>query len=451
MFHRYHDKENRFYEIFNTRNGHYMRTGVYEGNVETNKDPFMRSFPNLLDIGIMGHCVHGKSGLCAKSGIQCYQNGAECNNPNMSFEDFKKILDECIERNNTDASGVYQVALGGCGDPDMHENFEEMLEYCHNNDIIPNFTTSGLGMTPEKAAICKRYCGAVAVSMYSRLDLYPQIAFRQRGRDEEKKPYATKADIPTLFTFGNVNKSCYFDPNRFYINNMEYDFFEEHHLEYSDLDGRYELYRVYEETESDEKNYTFKAVNLLLNAGVHTNIHFVLSKATISEAIVRLENNGFPEGINAVIFLLHKPIGQGTEENVLSFEDPEVKKFFSLIDSKKFPFKIGFDSCSIPGLINYTKTFDYSSFDTCEGGRWSAYVTSDMKLLPCSFDNQEQKWAVDIKNNSIYDAWHSKEFEDFRKHFKTSCHSCSNRNFCMGGCPIVDSIVLCNKPERTKE
>ena len=44
-------------------------------------DPFMADFPELLDVGIMGHCKHGKSGLCQKAGIGCYQNGLTRNMP----------------------------------------------------------------------------------------------------------------------------------------------------------------------------------------------------------------------------------------------------------------------------------------------------------------------------------------------------------------------------------
>ena len=52
---------------------------------DTGVDPFMTSFPELIDIGIMGHCIHGKSGLCVKSGVQCYQNGLETNSPYTSI------------------------------------------------------------------------------------------------------------------------------------------------------------------------------------------------------------------------------------------------------------------------------------------------------------------------------------------------------------------------------
>ena len=31
----------------------------------------MGSYPHLIDVGIMGHCIHGKTGLCVKAGIVC--------------------------------------------------------------------------------------------------------------------------------------------------------------------------------------------------------------------------------------------------------------------------------------------------------------------------------------------------------------------------------------------
>ena len=77
----------------------------------------------------------------------------------MSLVDFKRIADECEFL-------VDQFALGGRGDPDCHEHFEEILAYCQEKNIVPNYTTSGFGFTKEKAALSKKYCGAVAVSWY---------------------------------------------------------------------------------------------------------------------------------------------------------------------------------------------------------------------------------------------------------------------------------------------
>lgn len=371
-------KDKNFISCFNQETGFYFRTGILEDGKDTGVDPFMASFPELLDVGIMGHCIHGKTGLCQKAGIGCYQDGLHSNNPNMSLEDFKKIAEQCKGK-------TFQFALGGCGDPDQHEHFEEILKVCKENGIVPNFTTSGFGMTKALAKLCKQYCGAVAVSWY-------------------RSPY------------------------------------------------------------------TLKAINLLLAEGVKTNIHYVLSKSTLTEALQHLRrdelNNSidrnkfnsqgglaqsysryslqFPKGINAVIFLLHKPVGLGTKEDMITRDNKDFLNFLDLVNEREFPYKIGFDSCTVPALINLDKV-DPNCLDTCEGGRWSAYITPDMKLLPCSFDNQEQKWAVDLAQYSIAEAWESNTFNDFRNHFSHSCPDCKHHTSCMCGCPIVPEIVLCDK------
>lgn len=371
-------KDKNFISCFNQETGFYFRTGILEDGKDTGVDPFMASFPELLDVGIMGHCIHGKIGLCQKAGIGCYQDGLHSNNPNMSLEDFKKIAEQCKGK-------TFQFALGGCGDPDQHEHFEEILKVCKENGIVPNFTTSGFGMTKALAKLCKQYCGAVAVSWY-------------------RSPY------------------------------------------------------------------TLKAINLLLAEGVKTNIHYVLSKSTLTEALQHLRrdelNNSidrnkfnsqgdlaqsyshntlqFPKGINAVIFLLHKPVGLGTKEDMITKDNKDFLNFLDLVNEREFPYKIGFDSCTVPALINLDKV-DPNCLDTCEGGRWSAYITPDMKLLPCSFDNQEQKWAVDLAQYSIAEAWESNTFNDFRNHFSHSCPDCKHHTSCMDGCPIVPEIVLCDK------
>ena len=71
-----------------------------------------------------------------------------------------------------------------------------------------------------------------------------------------------------------------------------------------------------------------------------------------------------------------------------------------------------------------------------------------MKALPCSFDNQELRWAYDISNDTIQNAWDSKLFNDFRDHFRNSCMQCDCRLECKGGCPIRREIVLCNREEK---
>lgn len=349
------DKKYHFKFAFDTETGAYVRTGILDENgMDTGIDPFMASYPHLIDVGIMGHCIHGKTGLCAKAGIGCYQSGLLVEKPNMSLADFRSIAEQSKDRCN-------QFALGGRGDPDQHEFFEEILKICRENNLVPNFTTSGYGLTPEIAKLCKEYCGAVAVSWY-------------------------------------------------------------------------------------RSEYTLRAIQMLLDAGVKTNIHYVLGKNSIDEAIERLQNNNFPKGINAVIFLLHKPAGQGTKANMLSADDPRVTIFFAEVD-KRHPFKVGMDSCNVPGAINFCKSIMPESLDTCEGGRYSCYISSEMVMVPCSFD-QKNRYEVSLRENTIEEAWNSEAFERFRNKMRGACPGCEKKELCMGGCPLMPEIVFCNSEKR---
>ena len=350
------DKKYRFKYAFDTNTGAYIRTGILDENGrDTGKDPFLGSYPHLIDVGIMGHCIHGKTGLCAKAGIGCYQSGMLVEQPNMTVEDFRWIAEQSSGKCN-------QFALGGRGDPDQHEHFEKILKICRENILVPNFTTSGYGMTPEIATLCKQYCGAVAVSWY-------------------------------------------------------------------------------------RSEYTLSAIQMLLDAGVKTNIHYVLGKNSIDEAIDRLKRNDFPKGINAVIFLLHKPAGQGTRANVLSVDDPRVEEFFAQVDAHH-PFKVGMDSCNVPGAIRFCKSILPESLDSCEGGRYSCYIGADMTMVPCSFD-QKRLYEVSLRNMTIEEAWNSEPFERFRDRMRGACPGCGKKDLCMGGCPLMPEIVFCDSEQRT--
>ena len=349
------DKKNKYISKFDTMTGFYVRSGVIEGGKDTGIDPFMSSFPELLDVGVMGYCIHGHRRLCVKSGVSCYQDGMNKMQPNMLFKDFKRIVDECKDR-------TFQIALGGRGDPNKHEDFEKLVSYSRKNGVVPNYTTSGLDLTDYEVGVTKEYCGAVAVSWY-----------RQK--------------------------------------------------------------------------HTYRALNKFLRKGIITNIHYVLSRKSIDEAISMLREDGFPKGINAVIFLLHKPVGLGRFEDVLRYDDRRLKEFFELVDKKEMSFDIGFDSCSVPGIINFMENYDSISLDTCEGARWSAYISPDMKMTPCSFD-QSFEYAYSLRDNSIENVWKQEMFERFRDDLKNYCLDCLKKDLCMGGCPLMREIVLCQEKNR---
>lgn len=74
---------------------------------------------------------------------------------------------------------------------------------------------------------------------------------------------------------------------------------------------------------------------LCIKAGVRTNIHYVLNKSTVHEAVERLKAHGFPEGINAIVFLLHKPVGLGKKENIITAGHREFQRLLRLAVSGK--------------------------------------------------------------------------------------------------------------------
>ena len=345
------DEKYHFRTLFDSSNGNYVRSGILDKDgKDTGIDPFMASFPHLLDVGIMGHCEHGLSGKCTLAGIQCYQSGGSLDRANMTLADFKTIADQCEGK-------VHQFALGGRGDPDMHENFEEILAYSRSKGIVPNMTTSGYGLTEENAKIIAKYCGAAAVSWY-------------------------------------------------------------------------------------RNDYTYKAIEMLVAAGVTVNVHYVLGNDSIDEAIEILQAGKLPAGVGRMIFLLFKPVGQGDYANVIPAGDRRIETLFSLMDNPEVTKIVGYDSCCVPALVNNNKGIDPQSYDSCEGGRFSAYISADMKMTTCSFDRKET-YAVSLRDSSIAQVWESAEFNQFRDNLRNACPDCGHKDICFGGCPITPEIVLC--------
>ena len=350
------DKKNRFISMFDLESGFYMRTGVIDNDgIDTGVDPFMATMPELIDIGIMKSCSNKINGICK---VDCYQGGSShLGQPNMSLDDYKKVVNQVKGK-------TLQFALGGRGDPNKHENFKEILEYTKQNNIIPNYTTSGYNLTDEEIQITKDNCGAVAVSQYF----------------------------------------C---------------------------------------------EATDNAINRFIKAGCKTNMHFVLSTETIDYAINMLKNKSQYEGLNAVVFLIYKPIGLGQKGKVLSVEDVRVSEFFNLVDNGKHDFKIGFDSCSCGGIVNFTKNINLDSIDYCEAARFSCYLDADMNLMPCSFGNQNPKYFVNLNEYTFKEAWNSQVFEDFRNSIKNSCVGCAKKHVCTP-CPIIRGITLCPTIQKEK-
>jgi MoaA/NifB/PqqE/SkfB family radical SAM enzyme len=356
----YFDKKYSFYELFNEKNGFLIRSNVMHNNIETDISPFMRSFPELLDIGIMRHCHCASENFCKHYGIDCYQNPVDSPRQNMNLDEYGIIINQA-------KGAVFQIALGGAGDPNKHENFEEILISTKEANIIPNLTTSGFRLSDYEIDCISKYCGAVAVSFYSGL------------------------------TSGG----------------------------------------------EESNSITIQAIKKLTKAGCKTNIHFVLHKDNIKEALYRIKNNLFPKGINAVVFLLYKPVGLGKIEKMLSANDKDYIEFLTIIKNKKLSFRYGFDTCQSPALFNFCDFISEESLEFCEAGRFSMYIDSDLKAYPCSFGIDNQDISVCLRSSTIKEAWESEIFNNFRNKSIRNCEKC-NVSHCRN-CPLDLGINVCGK------
>lgn len=327
----YRDKKYCFEELFNESNGMLVRSDVLEQGQETGQVPEMRSFPELIDIGIMGSCIAGKTGICCSAGIDCYQSGSLSGNADMSLLEYEHIIKQCRGR-------VFQVALGGAGDPNKHEQFGSILRLTRENSIVPNYTTSGYQLTEEEIQLTKTYCGAVAVSYYSKLD----------------------------------------------------------------------------EHGSESNSDTITAIRKFIDAGCITNVHYVLSKRNIKEALYRVKNNLFPEGINAVVFLLYKPVGLASKDYVLNFKSQDYIDLLYAISKACGSWKYGFDTCQSPAIFQYAKWAAPEAIEFCEAARFSMYIDSRCVAYPCSFGREREEFSIDLRQHTIQEAWDSKQFAAFR-------------------------------------
>ncbi|MDR1049998.1 MAG: radical SAM protein [Deltaproteobacteria bacterium] len=190
------------------------------------------------------------------------------------------------------------------------------------------------------------------------------------------------------------------------------------------------------------------AREVVRQAGIHkikTNVHFMLSLETIPEAVDLLDNESeFLEKINAVVFLNYKPVH--SSRDLCLTDGPETRRFFESV-KKTSACKIGFDSCMVSYLTLLGDDLERETVDFCEAGRFSAFVSEDMRFYPCSF-LKDMSEGVDLGAVSLGDAWRDgAEFQKMRGRLKArgvqehpieACGTCSDYDFCRGGCQIFD-------------
>jgi len=158
--------------IFIKSNGKFARWGETQGD-----DPDTSPFgPEILDIEIAtGYCSAAMNGC-----PWCYKSNTWKQGELMSLDTFKHVIDVLNQ-------GVLTQVAFGLTDVDANPDFPDMLRYCRNVGIVPNYTTSGHGLNVDLFNVTADLCGAVAVSVYDhnrRLAISTIKAFIELGMDQ---------------------------------------------------------------------------------------------------------------------------------------------------------------------------------------------------------------------------------------------------------------------------
>lgn len=192
-----------------------------------------------------------------------------------------------------------------------------------------------------------------------------------------------------------------------------------------------------------DMDYYDRLIQRIQGFGIKVNLHAILHSNTIRLWTQFLENPPMVlKRVNAIIFLNYKPMGKKRLE--LCARHKEIAAKFFRTANNCTSVKIGFDSCSISGIVNWMSIPDLL-IEPCEAARFSAFISEDMKMYPCSFMVSSQDFG-DLRKNSLIDIWKSHHlFSNFRESSLPSrCISCSHLNVCKGGCKLIDEINFCS-------
>lgn len=190
---------------------------------------------------------------------------------------------------------------------------------------------------------------------------------------------------------------------------------------------------------------TAETIRTLVSYGIKTNVHYILDAESVDVAIDWLKAPpAFLVGINAIIFLNYKPSGRKIFEEKLLRNSHRLDEFFKLATSPNRKLKVGFDACCVSGVFARTNAHS-SMVDACDAGRFSMYVSEDLKVHPCSFQSGLADGDQLDEKTTLLDIWtNSDNMGAFREYFSSGrCGDCTHRSTCMNGCPLFDELVVC--------
>lgn len=151
----YHEDADCFV-IFNKSNGAKIKLKFKDFNDESIESKFS-PYPELVDLKITDYCPFNCD--------YCYQDST-LKGKHADFEAIKKTIDILAELN------VFELAIGG-GEPTLHPNFIEILEYSKEKGIVPNFTTKNYSLLKNSKLVkaISDHCGGFAFSVDSIKDI----------------------------------------------------------------------------------------------------------------------------------------------------------------------------------------------------------------------------------------------------------------------------------------
>lgn len=175
--------------------------------------------------------------------------------------------------------------------------------------------------------------------------------------------------------------------------------------------------------------------------GIKLNLHVILKSDTVDLLLRWLQDPPqWLENINALIILNYKPVVPG--EDLMIRNSDKLATFYSAV-SECHAVKIGFDSCCVPGIVTWMSA-NPILIESCEAARFSAFISEDMKMYPCSFMAMT-KDCGDLRKEPMIDIWRDNFFfvNHREKIRENKCVSCRMRSLCNGGCVFIPEINQC--------
>lgn len=175
--------------------------------------------------------------------------------------------------------------------------------------------------------------------------------------------------------------------------------------------------------------------------GIKLNLHVILKKDTIEMLSFWLkEPTSWFANINALIVLNYKPVV--SSETLMVKDKDLLREFYEAVSACKHT-KIGFDSCCAPGIVTWMNV-NPALIESCEAARFSAFISEDLKMYPCSFMANTDKCG-DLRSTGMLDIWQNNPaFVEHRSKIENNrCSGCKHRDVCNGGCVFMAEINQC--------